>query len=232
MHTCLIEPLMEDSYLDFAELTPLLAERFQVEVARFTPDRQEQIQCLTTGLNTPESPVQFGLARPWCQRVSIMDKWEHKARAWLHQRPQNFLCLVHGGLMSLFRGGHAGMMPWDNDVDTENCSTAPSESYQVSDDWFITGLRISDFPYRYRLFGRVEVRFNQYWLEHHFFKQAGQGRRYKSIAIKMHQTMNFSTTESMFRPLACDLEHTACLPTCSPTRCEFEDHFVHVDYWE
>lgn len=119
------------------------------------------------------------------------------------------------------------MMPWDNDVDTVKCSTvlAKSPGFKLLEP--IASVRLSDFPFRYILFGRVEVRFSQFWLDHHYFEQS---RRYGNIAVKMHFAPLGSA--SQFRPFRCDVEHNACLPTCSSTRCEFEDHFVHLDVWE
>eukprot|EP00746_Dinoflagellata_sp_MGD_P050605 gnl/MRDRNA2_/MRDRNA2_226729_c0_seq1.p1 gnl/MRDRNA2_/MRDRNA2_226729_c0~~gnl/MRDRNA2_/MRDRNA2_226729_c0_seq1.p1 ORF type:complete len:423 (+),score=46.90 gnl/MRDRNA2_/MRDRNA2_226729_c0_seq1:76-1269(+) len=225
MHTCVADPLPERMYTNFAVLTPFLSQQFQVEAARFSL-QETQIQCL--GRGTYASVERLGLVRGWCERKSMEQKWVREDSTWLQMDPRNFLCAAHGAFMDLFRGGHAGMMPWDNDIDSVQCSTAPPQSGHIRDT-SRAGLTLNDFPYRYILHGHLEVRFSKYWLEHHFFKQRS---RYQNIAIKMHPYRDNKTDEFQFRALKCDMEHNACLPTCSPTFCEFDDHFVYPDVWE
>jgi len=220
IHTCLAEPFLDKNYLDYARLTPFIADRFQVEVARF--GSRQSTHCLEGAAS--DAAVHSGLVQPWCRRKAVMDKWERNEALWLAGDSRRFLCLAHGGFISLFRGGHAGMMPWDNDVDTVRCVTRPMrEKTAVQVDQ-------GDMTFRFRLFGRLEVWFSQFWLEHHFFAQTD---RYGTLAVKMHWSPPGPHVQQ-FRPLRCDLHHTACVPSCapSPTRCEFEDHFVHVDHWD
>lgn len=224
VYTCLGEPLEDDDYLDYAVLTPRLSQRFEIEVARFTESRQSK-HCL----DETASGLGDGIVRRWCVRKQIMGESAVKAAEWLAQSPEHFWCLAHGGFLSLFRGGDSGMMPWDNDVDTHECSTG--EVFDLEDPSsppaeYRSHKPLSDFPYRFSLFGMFEVRFSQYWLDHHFFTQ---GSRYRNIAIKMHE---YNVTSQTWRPLGCHVNHTACTPRCTPTRCEFEDLFVHTDHWD
>jgi len=226
IHTCVAEPLLDQNYLDHARLTPFLANRFQVEVARFS--HRQWVQCLPIEVNLG-LVAHSGLVRSWCTRKATMDNWEMAESSWLKGDDRRFLCLAHGGFLSLLRGGTLGIMPWDNDVDAHRCSTQLSTAAHHAErtPFGVMHIYPSEMPFRFQLFGRLEVRFSQFWMEHHLWAQKG---RYGAFAVKM--TWAGPEEHRAFRPLRCNLHHTACLPSCrSPTRCEFEDHFVHVDHW-
>eukprot|EP00929_Paragymnodinium_shiwhaense_P099865 TRINITY_DN61774_c0_g1_i4.p1 TRINITY_DN61774_c0_g1~~TRINITY_DN61774_c0_g1_i4.p1 ORF type:complete len:1092 (+),score=186.54 TRINITY_DN61774_c0_g1_i4:139-3414(+) len=254
--SCFTAPMHERDYLAEVRLTRLLAHGAQVEVARFGPDRLFEF-CLP-GSNW-FAVAKKGLVAPWCFRRDV-EKAFRDLHAWWTQTPEerNFVVPEEGTLLALFRNGAQGMLPWDSDFDAKLYSERPNatveafmartkdadfqrleiEAYSyrgcgqdsyvllrrpnithhMADLYVSGGQPMSEHPWRADLLG-TEVHLSGEHLEHIFFN------RYRTPVRKLFGGDGI--------PLQCFLDSHNCLPDCRDTTrpCEFEDEFVHVDFW-
>lgn len=122
---------VEEDYLLHANLTPQLAQRYDIEVANFHPSTGPQVHCLIPHEGLVMNVTSKGLLAPWCYRQTLRSAWHTLATWWRELSPTNFVVPSDGTALSLFRN-HMEPIPWDLDIDVMLQSREPLRAFAVA----------------------------------------------------------------------------------------------------
>lgn len=129
--TCALPGSRERSFLAEARLSPSLAERHQLEAARFARENQQE-HCLGTNGSHPwalaHALSDARLATRLCYRRRIEEQFCGLVSWWRRLAAGSHFASVKQGtlLTAMIRGGDVSMMPWDSDLELGLYSTGPN----------------------------------------------------------------------------------------------------------